>query len=115
MTVQISEGPAIVMGYAYRLSLEAEGPLFPAGLELVAQIRASVGADQLLAQLSTEAGGGLTRVSDTRLDIEISAQDPSLCPLGSVVMDFVRRDTEPDLYLGFTLEIPVVRPVTRGL
>jgi hypothetical protein len=30
-------------------------------------------------------------------------------------MDFVRRDTEPDLYLGFTLEIPVVRPVTRGL
>lgn len=63
MTVQISEGPAIVMGYAYRLSLEAEGPLFPAGLELVAQIRASVGADQLLAQLSTEAGGGLTRVN----------------------------------------------------
>lgn len=68
MTVQISEGPAIVMGYAYRLSLEAEGTLFPAGLELVAQIRASVGADQLLAQLSTDAGGGLTRVSDTRLE-----------------------------------------------
>ena len=48
------------------------------------------------------------------LDIEISAQDTSLCPLGSVVMDFVRRDTEPDLYLGFTLEIPVVRPRDAG-
>jgi hypothetical protein len=115
MTVHISEGPAIVMGYAYRLRLEAEGPLFPEGVRLVAQVRATVSADQVLAQLSTEQGGGLARVSDTLLDIEMTAQVTSVCPLGSVVMDFVRLDTDPDLYLGFALEIPVQRPVTRGL
>jgi hypothetical protein len=27
----------------------------------------------------------------------------------------VRTDLEPDRHLNFTLEIPVIRPVTRGL
>ena len=30
MSVDIVEGPAILIGYAYRLDLEAEAPLFPA-------------------------------------------------------------------------------------
>jgi hypothetical protein len=32
-----------------------------------------------------------------------------------VVVDVVRTDLDPDLHLGFALEIPVMLPVTRGL
>jgi hypothetical protein len=30
-------------------------------------------------------------------------------------MDMVRTDLQPDRHLNFTLELPVVWPVTRGL
>jgi hypothetical protein len=30
-------------------------------------------------------------------------------------MDMVRTDVDTDQHLNFTLEIPVIRPVTRGL
>jgi len=34
---------------------------------------------------------------------------------GSVVVDLVRTDLDPDQHLGVLLEIPVTLPVTRGL
>jgi hypothetical protein len=114
MTTSVQEGPAIVIGYAYRLRLEAASALFPDGVLLTAQIRTSVDADSVLAVLSTQAGG-LVRVSDTGLDLEIPASVTATLTVGSVVLDAVRTDTDPELHLGFTLEIPVVMPVTRGL
>lgn len=114
MTTQIHEGPAILIGYAYRLRLAAEGPLFPQGATFTGQVRAKPGAASVLATL-TSANGGLVRVSDSALDLQIAAEHTAGMAAGSVVVDVVRTDTDPDQHLGFVLEIPVVQPVTRDL
>ena len=114
MSVAIVEGPAILIGYAYRLDLETEAPLFPQTAELVAQVRLKPSAPDVLATLSTQ-DGTLMRQSDCLLSLTIPAQDTSRFEPGSVVLDMVRVDVRPALPLGFLLEIPVMLPVTRGL
>ena len=114
MTSELHEGPAIMIGYAYRLRLEAEGLLFPEGAVFVGHVRATPGATEVLATLSS-ADGGLMRVSDQALDLQIAAADTGRMVAGSVVIDVVRTDVNPDLHLGFALEIPVLLPVTRGI
>jgi hypothetical protein len=114
MTVSVSDGPAIVAGYEYRLQLEVDSPVFPAGCALTAQARARVSDSAVLATLTT-GNGGLARISDTVVEITIPPAVTASLPPGSVVMDMVRTDLEPDRHLNFTLEIPVIRPVTRGL
>jgi hypothetical protein len=114
MSVSVSDGPAIVAGYEYKLQLEADSPVFPAGCTLAAQVRAKISDNNVVATL-TSANGGLARISDTVLEIIIPSTATAGLPPGSVVMDMVRTDLEPDRHLNFTLEIPVVRPVTRGL
>ena len=114
MSVSVSDGPAIVAGYEYRLQLEADSPVFPAGCSLTAQVRAKVSDINIIATLTT-ANGGLARISDTVVEIIIPSTATAGLPPGSVVMDMVRTDLEQDRHLNFTLEIPVVRPVTRGL
>jgi hypothetical protein len=114
MSVSISDGPAIVAGYEYRLQLEADSPVFPAGCALTAQVRAKVSDSAVIATLTT-ANGGLARISDTVVEVTIPPAATANLPPGSVVMDMVRTDLEPDRHLNFTLEVPVIRPVTRGL
>jgi hypothetical protein len=114
MTVSIADGPAIVAGYEYRLQLEADSPVFPAGCTLAAQVRAKVSDSAVIAILTT-GNGGLARISDTVVEITIPSGATANLPAGSVVMDMVRTDLEPGRHLNFTLEIPVIRPVTRGL
>ena len=114
MTTHIQEGPAIMIGYAYRLRLEAEGVLFPEGSEFTGHVRAKLEDAQILATL-TSANGGLSRVTDSALDLQIGAAETARMTAGSVVVDVVRTDVDPDLHLGFALEIPVMQPVTRGL
>ena len=68
----------------------------------------------LLAELSS-ADGGIEHITDTVLELSLTpAQTAGLTP-GRVVLDLVRTDLEPDLHLGFLIEIPVMLPVTRGL
>jgi len=114
MSVDIVEGPAILIGYAYRLDLEAEAPLFPAQVDMVAQVRLKPSATDILATLTT-ADETLRRQSDCLLSLTIRAEDTSRFEPGSVVLDMVRVDVLPTLPLGFLLEIPVMLPVTRGL
>ena len=114
MSVSISDGPAIVAGYEYRLQLEADSPVFPAGCALTAQVRGKVSDSVIIATL-TIANGGLARISDTVVEITIPPAATANLPPGNVVMDMVRTDLDPDRHLSFTLEIPVIRPVTRGL
>jgi hypothetical protein len=114
MTVSVSDGPAIVAGYEYRLRLEADSPVFPEGCTLAAQVRTKVSDSAVIATLTT-ANGGLARISDIVVEITIPPAATANLPPGSVVMDMVRTDLEPDRHLNFTLEIPVIRPVTRGL
>ena len=114
MSVAIVEGPAIFIGYAYRLDLETEAPLFPQAAELVAQVRLKPSAPDVLATLRTQ-DGTLMRQSDCLLSLTIRAHDTSRFEPGSVVLDMARIDASPALPLGFLLEIPVMLPLTRGL
>jgi len=114
MSVEVAEGPAIVAGYEYRLQVEAASPVFPAGCTLTAHVRSKVSDSTMIATLTT-ANGGLTRMSDTIVEIVIPPTATTNLAAGTIVMDVVRTDVHPDLHLNFTLEIPVIRPVTRGL
>ena len=53
MSVAIVEGPAILIGYAYRLDLETEAPLFAEHAEIIAQVRLKPSAPDVLATLRT--------------------------------------------------------------
>ena len=87
MSVSVSDGPAIVAGYEYKLQLEAGSPVFPQGCTLTAQVRAKVSATTTIATLTT-ANGGLARISDTVVEITISAGATANLPPGSVVMEW---------------------------
>lgn len=107
-------GPAIVIGYTYRLQIETEAPVFPEGTALLAHVRLKPSSLNLLAALSS-AAGTLLRRSDYLLEIMIPADATAQMQPGTVMFDLVRTDLDPPLHLGFSLEIPVQLPVTRGV
>jgi hypothetical protein len=112
MTTSLQEGPVILIGYEYRLQLQAEADLFPDGASFAGQMRSAISAAGVLAVLSS-AARSVRRVDDRTLEIILApAVTGGLVP-GSVVLDLVRTDLTPDRHLGFLLEIPVVLPVTR--
>lgn len=112
MTTSVQEGPVILIGYEYRLQIEAEADLFPEGAVFAGQVRSAIAAATMVADLSSAAGSVL-RVDDRTLEIVLApAVTASLAP-GMVVLDLVRTDLTPDRHLGFLLEIPVTLPVTR--
>lgn len=111
-SVQVQEGPVILIGYEYRLQLQAEADLFPEEASFAGQVRSAISAATVVAELSSAAGSVL-RVDVRTLEIVfVPAATASLTP-GGVVLDLVRTDLEPDRHLGFVLEIPVALPVTR--
>lgn len=114
LTVSVSDGPAIIIGYEYRLQIEAEADLFPAMAQLAGQLRSKVSAAQVLATLSI-GNGGIRRMSVRTLELVIPPETTATLSPGSAVLDLVRTDLIPPRHLAFLLEIPVVRPVTRGL
>ena len=111
---QLHEGPVILIGYAWRLQIEAEAPVFAEGASYVGHLRLKPSDPAVLAELSS-ADGGIEHISTTVLELSLTpSQTAGLSP-GRVALDLVRTDLEPDLHLGFLLEIPVMLPVTRGL
>jgi hypothetical protein len=112
--MSIHQGQAIIAGYRWACRIEMDVTAFPVGATFKGQVRRQVGDEQPLVQLSTE-DGSLARVDDTHLDIIIAGDKSKDWHKGSVVMDLVRTDTDPDTYLGFQLTVPVALPVTRGL
>lgn len=114
MTTSVVEGPAIIIGYEYRLQIEAESDLFPLGASFAGQLRTKVSAVAPVTTL-TSGNGGVTRLTDRILELVVpSVATADLSP-GSAVLDLVRTDLTPPRHLAFLLEIPVVQPVTRGL
>ena len=115
MTVAtLSEGPAILIGYAWRLQIEAEAPVFAEGASYTGHLRLKPSDPTLLAELSS-ADGGIQHITATVLELSLTPSQTTVLTPGRVVLDLVRTDLEPDLHLGFLLEIPVMLPVTRGL
>jgi len=114
VTVSVADGPAIMIGYEYRLQIEAEADLFPVEARLTGQLRAKVSASAPAATLSTE-NGGILRLSDRVVELVVTAAATAQLSPGSAVLDLVRTDLVRPRHLAFMLEIPVIRPVTRGL
>jgi len=112
MTTSLQEGPVILIGYEYRLQLQAEADLFPEGASFAGQIRSTIGAATPVAELSS-AVGSVLRVDGRTLGIVLSPDVTARFAPGGIVLDLVRTDLTPDRHLGFVLEIPVVLPVTR--
>ena len=112
MTLCVQEGPVILIGYEYRLQLEAEADLFPEGAVFAGQLRSTIAATSVLAVLST-AAGSILRLNERTLEIILTPGATSSLAPGGVVLDLVRTDLTPDRHLGFLLEIPVALPVTR--
>jgi hypothetical protein len=114
MSVSISDGPAIFIGYEYRLQIEAEDDLFAVGATFAGQLRARVSAAMPVTTL-TSANGGVIRLSDRVVELVVPADATACLAPGSAVLDLVRTDLTPPRHLAFMLDIPVVQPVTRGL
>jgi hypothetical protein len=110
--VHVQEGPVILIGYEYRLQLQAEADLFPEGASFVGQVRSAITAATMVAELSTAAGNVL-RVDGRTLEIVLTPDVTVNLAPGGIVLDLVRTDLTPDRHLGFVLEIPVALPVTR--
>ena len=113
-TSDIQEGPVILIGYVWRLQLEAEASVFVAGASYAGQLRLKASDPTVLAEI-TSATGGIQRITDRVLELALTPEQTAGLQPGRVVLDLVRTDLEPDLHLGFLLEIPVMLPVTRGL
>lgn len=111
MTI-VQEGPIILIGYEYRLQLQAEADLFPEGASFAGQVRSTIAAASMVAELSTAAGSVL-RLDGRTLEIVLPPEVTAGLAPGGVVLDLVRTDLTPDRHLGFLLEIPVALPVTR--
>lgn len=71
-------------------------------------------AAPVLATFST-GNSGVRRMSDRTLELVLPPEATATLMPGSAVLDLVRTDLIPPRHLAFFLEIPVVRPVTRGL
>ena len=112
-TATLTEGPAVLVGYEYRLQLEAEGALFPDEACFAGQVRSNVNAETVLATLTSE-GGTILRRGDSRLELIMPDTVTAALTPGSVVLDLVRTDLAPPQHLNVFLEIPVLLPVTRG-
>ncbi len=114
MTASIVDGPAIIIGYEYRLQIEAESDLFPVRSTFAGQLRTKVSAPTPVTTLTT-ANGGVTRLTDRVVELVVPATATASLAAGSAVLDLVRTDLSTPQHLAFMLEIPVVQPVTRGL
>ena len=114
MTTTLEEGSAIAAGYLWSLRIEMDVDAFPAGVSLQGHVRRRVNDSVIMASLST-ADGSIVRVDSRSIDIVLAGETTKSWGAGSVVLDLVRTDTDPDQYLGFTLTVPVVQTVTRNL
>jgi len=113
-TTTVTEGPAVLIGYGWRLQIEAEAPVFVESAIYAGQIRERPNAAEVLATL-TSADHGIMRISDSVLELALHPDQTAGLTPGRIVLDLVRTDLDPSVHLGFLLEIPVILPVTRGL
>jgi hypothetical protein len=66
----MTEGPAVMIGYPWRLQIEAAAPVFVEGAAYAGQLRLRASDPTVLATISS-AEGGVLRVSDTVLELAL--------------------------------------------
>lgn len=82
--------------------------------QFTGHLRRAVGESTVLTAINSTNGGVLLRDART-LEIVLAPEVTETLTPGTVVLDLVRTDIDPDRHLGVLLEIPVMLPVTRGL
>lgn len=108
----IISAPPIVPGFAYAIQIEVAGEdeLFPAGCRLLTEVRRFT-YSPLLARLTTD-NGGIARIGDSTVEVRLTAAQTAMID-GSVMLDFVRTDVDPDAYQYVQIRLPVLKSVTR--
>jgi hypothetical protein len=113
-----SYGTPIQRGFVWRQGLvmdDAPGFVpFPAGATYRGEVRAKLTDAIALAQFST-ADGGVVRVSDTELRLQLTPAQTAAIPAGVsfVWLGLVRTDVSPEEPLDFMLQVDVWTPPTR--
>lgn len=115
MSDYVVDGLDIVIGYPWAVQIEfirtpAES-LFPAGSLYTAQVRREISDVDVLTILTPSIG--VQRVSDSEIIMQMTKEQTTLLPAGSVVLDLVRTDTVSPIYVGVFFQLAVVQPVTR--
>ncbi|SCW95700.1 hypothetical protein [Ancylobacter rudongensis] len=111
---QYLPGKAIQTGCEWRLKIKitsAALEAFPETATFLAQIRDDV-EGPIKAALST-ALGSIVRADANTIELRLSGAATTEWRAGTVVMDVVRTDLVQPVHLGFDLEIPVKRSITR--
>lgn len=111
---QYLRGRAIQTGCEWRLKIKIASSaleVFPETATFTAQVRNNTDAP-VKATLST-AAGTIIRVDGNTLELVLKGTDTADWTEGKVVMDVVRTDLTQQIHLGFDLEIPVKRTITR--
>jgi hypothetical protein len=111
---QYLQGKAIQAGFEWRLKIKIVSPalaVFPTTAKFTAQVRDTPDSS-VKVELSSDAGT-IIRVDGNTIELVIKSTDSADWSEGTVVMDVIRTDLSQLIHLGFDLEIPVKRPVTR--
>jgi hypothetical protein len=111
---QYLKGKAIQTGCEWRLKISIVSTAlesFPVSAKFEAQIRTDADGP-VLAWLTTDAGN-ILRVDATSIEIQLPGDFSANWSAGKVVLDVVRTDLTDKIHLGFDLEIPVKRSITR--
>jgi hypothetical protein len=104
--------PPIARGYHYPVDVGLDAALFPEGCKLRAEIRNFVGAGGMPAGTLTTEDGGITRLDDQTIRLDIKGEMTGRLTNSTAVLDVVRTDLSPDEWLPFQITLPVVKPVT---
>jgi hypothetical protein len=119
MSTSRLRGKAIQAGYDWSLKIAFTGetsPEFSEDATFAAHVRKTPESSELLASLTT-ANEGVVRLDDHTIVLTIAGTvSANWLPNAAerkVFIDIVRTDEDPDVHLGFRLQVPVVKPITR--
>ena len=112
---QYLQGKAIQTGCEWRLKIKITSSAlaaFPTTARFSASVRRDSADGDLLITMSS-AAGSVIRVDGNTLELVLKGTDTAAWSAGTVVLDVIRTDLTQKIHLGFELEIPVKRSVTR--
>ncbi|MGV1754811.1 hypothetical protein [Agrobacterium sp. CG674] len=112
---QYLQGKAIQTGCEWRLKIKITSSalaVFPTTAKFSASIRKDDADGELLITLSSDASS-ITRVDGNTIELILKGTDTAEWTAGTVILDVIRTDLTQKIHLGFDLEIPVKRSITR--
>lgn len=110
------QGKIIQAGYDWmiQISFTNAGKTFPNTATFTSQVRRDPAVEDILATMTT-ANGGIIWIDESTLALKLVGTATVGWPKRNAYIDVVRTDVTPHEHLGFTLVVPVIIPVTRGL